>query len=323
MSPATAMFPTSIESLDWGNPDHVVTVACAAFAAWCLVASWVTGTHSHVDRLWSITPAVYAGVYAYMSAFDARCTLMASLVAVWGARLTYNFARKGGYSAGEQDYRWPVLQGLAILGNPVAWQIFNVSFIAAYQHFLLLLISAGPMSVAFAMRGTPLRLTGPDLIATACFISFLALETAADEQQWRFQNAKKEVKGFPRERRARDDYARGFLTRGLFKFSRHPNFFAEQGIWVSFALFAVLHGSGEEENFIDGAFSRERWSSPRGGLGAILLVLLFQGSTRFTESITLKKYPAYADYRKCTSQLVPLPPFGTMPPFAKPRKLRD
>ena len=104
MSPATAMFPTSIESVEWSNPDHVVSVACAAFAAWCLVASWVTGTHSHVDRLWSITPAVYAGIYAYMSAFDARCTLMASLVAVWGARLTYNFARKGGYRAGEQDY---------------------------------------------------------------------------------------------------------------------------------------------------------------------------------------------------------------------------
>ena len=58
-------------------------------------------------------------------------------------------------------------------------------------------------------------------------------------------------------------------------------------------------------------------------MGAILLVLLFQGSTRFTESITLKKYPAYADYQKCTSQLVPLPPFGTMPPASKPRKLRD
>ena len=318
MSPETAMFPTSIESLDWSNPDHVVTVACAAFAAWCLVASWVTGTHSHVDRLWSITPAVYAGVYAYMSAFDARCTLMASLVAVWGARLTYNFARKGGYSAGEQDYRWPVLQGLAILRNPVAWQIFNVSFIAAYQHALLLLISAGPMSVAFAMAGTPLRNT--DLVASFLFVSFLSLEIAADEQQWRFQCAKKEIPGFARERRARDDYARGFLTRGLFKFSRHPNFFAEQGIWVSFALFAVLREDGENGS---GVFSRERWLAPRGGLGAILLVSLFQGSTRFTESITLKKYPAYADYRKCTSQLVPLPPFGTMPPASKPRKLRD
>jgi len=316
MSPATAMFPTSIESLEWSNPDHVVSVACAAFAAWCLVASWVTGTHSHVDRLWSITPAVYAGIYAYMSAFDARCTLMASLVAVWGARLTYNFARKGGYRAGEQDYRWPVLRELAILRNPVAWQIFNVSFIAAYQHALLLLISAGPMSVAFAMRGNQPNLTGADLVATGCFVAFLALEAAADQQQWRFQQAKREVAGFARERRARDDYARGFLTRGLFKFSRHPNFFAEQCIWFSFALFAVCHGN-------DGVFSRRLWLAPRGGLGAVLLALLFQGSTPFTESITMKKYPAYAAYRKCTSQLVPLPPFGTMPPASKPRKLRD
>ena len=317
MPPATAMFPTSIESLNWGSPDHVVSVACAAFAAWCLIASWVTGTHSHVDRLWSITPAVYAGIYAYMSEFDARCTLMASLVAIWGARLTYNFARKGGYSAGEQDYRWPVLQGLAILRHPVAWQIFNASFIAAYQHALLLLISAGPMSVAFAMKQTRPSLTSADLVATCCFVSFLALEAAADQQQWRFQQAKREVPGFPRERRLRDDYARGFLTRGLFKFSRHPNFFAEQGIWVSFALFAVLHGENEPVT------GWELWLAPRGGFGAILLVLLFQGSTRFTESITLRKYPAYAAYQKCTSQLVPLPPFGTVPPASKPRRLRD
>ena len=72
----------------------------AGFASWCLVASWVTGTYSHVDRLWSITPAVYAVVYAAMSGGDARCIIMATFTCVWGVRLTYNFARKGGYSKG-------------------------------------------------------------------------------------------------------------------------------------------------------------------------------------------------------------------------------
>jgi len=42
-------------------------------------------------------------------------------------------------------------------------------------------------------------------------------------------------------------------------------------------------------------------------LGAALLTLLFIGSTIFTESITASKYPAYADYQRRTSMLVPLP----------------
>jgi steroid 5-alpha reductase family enzyme len=40
-------------------------------------------------------------------------------------------------------------------------------------------------------------------------------------------------------------------------------------------------------------------------LGAVLLTLLFVGSTRFTESITKSKYPEYAAYQATTSAVVP------------------
>ena len=43
-------------------------------------------------------------------------------------------------------------------------------------------------------------------------------------------------------------------------------------------------------------------------VGAAVLTALFQGSTTFTEKLTLAKYPAYADYQRRTSRLVPLPP---------------
>lgn len=204
----TSMFPASIESFDAANPDHVVTALCLSFAVWCLVASWATGTHSHVDRLWSVTPIVYVAVYCYYSEYDPRCLLLTSLVTIWGTRLTYNFARKGGYSAGEQDYRWPVLHSLPILQNKIIWQVFNVSFIAWYQHALLLLISAGPMSDAFERKGKPLD--RHDLIATCCFLGFLTLESVADQQQWRFQQAKHEVKGFPPR-----SIATGRLQKGI------------------------------------------------------------------------------------------------------------
>lgn len=37
---------------------------------------------------------------------NARLLIMAVLVTVWGTRLTYNFARKGGYRFSAEDYRW-------------------------------------------------------------------------------------------------------------------------------------------------------------------------------------------------------------------------
>ena len=79
---------------------------------------------------------------------------------------------------------------------------------------------------------------------------------------------------------------------------------------MSYYLFAVAaKWDGRADLF--GASWRDAWVHEQG-IGAVLLVLLFQGSTRFTESITAGKYPEYAEYRKTTSALVPLPPFGKL-----------
>jgi hypothetical protein len=92
----------------------------------------------------------------------------------------------------------------------------------------------------------------------------------------------------------------GFLTTGLFAYSRHPNFFFEQAQWWAFYAFgataAVASGGGVWGGVINPTI-----------VGAILLTLLFVGSTVFTESISAAKYPAYAQYRRTTSMLVPLP----------------
>jgi steroid 5-alpha reductase family enzyme len=80
------------------------------------------------------------------------------------------------------------------------------------------------------------------------------------------------------------------LTTGLFKFSRHPNFFSEQAQWWVFFLFgAVAAGSLLE------------WTV----VGAFLLTALFIGSTRFTEEISVSKYPDYVEYQRRTSALIP------------------
>jgi steroid 5-alpha reductase family enzyme len=64
---------------------------------------------------------------------------MSVLVTCWGARLTYNFARKGGYNWGDEDYRWgPLRKYMGFF----FFQLFNLGFIAIYQNILLFLISA-------------------------------------------------------------------------------------------------------------------------------------------------------------------------------------
>ena len=74
------------------------------------VVSVVTREYSWVDRIWSIIPVVYVAVFATAARFaDTRLDVMLALVVLWGARLTFNFARKGGYARGGEDYRWAVL----------------------------------------------------------------------------------------------------------------------------------------------------------------------------------------------------------------------
>lgn len=48
-------------------------------------------------------PAVYLWVFAAGADFDPRVTVMAGLVTLWAIRLTFNYARKGGYAPGGED----------------------------------------------------------------------------------------------------------------------------------------------------------------------------------------------------------------------------
>jgi steroid 5-alpha reductase family enzyme len=264
-------------------------LAGVALVVW--VTSLVTREHSWVDRIWSIIPIAYVAVFAAKAGFaDVRLDVMLALVALWGARLTFNFARKGGYAPGGEDYRWSVLRE-----RMPSWQfqLFNLFFITIYQNVLLLLITL-PAYTALRHRG---GFGGLDVIATVVFVALLAGETIADEEQWRFQTWKRDEIAAGRDPRPR------FVQTGLFQYSRHPNFFFEQAQWwVIFAFGAIAAGSVAQ------------WTIA----GAILLTLLFVGSTRFTESISRSRYPEYADYQASTSPVIPWFPKGGAGEATKP-----
>jgi steroid 5-alpha reductase family enzyme len=83
---------------------------------------------------------------------------------------------------------------------------------------------------------------------------------------------------------------RGFITNGLWGYSRHPNFAAEQTIW----FFLYQWSSYASKNLYS-------WA----GVGPSFLVLLFQGSTWLTELITTGKYAEYAEYQQKVGMFVP------------------
>ncbi|MGC5223844.1 DUF1295 domain-containing protein [Micromonospora sp. DT81.3] len=262
----------------------VASLSCVA----CWLASLITKDTSWVDRLWSVVPVVYVWIFAAAGLVDggdpARLLLMAALGTAWGVRLTFNFARKGGYT-GMEDYRWAVLRARM---KPWQFQIFNLFFIVLYQNALLVLITL-PAMVAWQ---NPAPLNAWDVALALIFAAFLAGETVADQQQWSFQAAKRQAGG---------TLEPGFVTTGLWRFSRHPNFFFEQAQWWAFyaigAGAAVASGLGLWGGALNATI-----------VGPALLTLLFLGSTAFTEWITSSRYPRYREYRRTTSMLVPRPP---------------
>lgn len=269
---------------------HSLALATGAVALTCFLAGELTRNNSQVDKLWSILPAFYVGYVALSSGWNPRLTLMFALVFAWAARLTFNFWRRGGYHwipwMGEEDYRWSILRRDPNLQGRVRWTLFHFFFISGYQNALILLFTL-PSIVAWQGASTPLN--GIDYAAAGLMLLFLVLETIADQQQWNFQTEKH------RRRNAGEPltppYDKGFCDTGLWAWVRHPNYAAEQAIWLSFYLFSVA-ATGRWFN----------WSIA----GAVLLCLLFVGSSDFSEKISAGKYPAYEAYQQRIGRFVPV-----------------
>ncbi len=260
----------------------ILGIIAACSAAWCFVVGEITGNNSQMDKLWSLLPIAYVWIIAARGDFSARLVVMAVLVTIWGARLTFNFARKGAYSLrfweGKEDYRWSVVRSGPAFRRKWAWMLFDLLFISVYQNALVLMITF-PALVSMN-SAAPFGWT--DAVAAALMLGFVVYEAIADEQQWNFQTTKWQILGTGA---ALEDlpepYRKGFNTKGLWSRSRHPNYFAEQGTWIAFYIFSVAAGTG--------IFN---WSV----IGALLLVVLFLGSSALAEEISSGKYPEYAAY---------------------------
>ncbi len=100
---------------------------------------------------------------------------------------------------------------------------------------------------------------------------------------------------------------RGFATTGLWAYSRHPSFAAEQTIWLLFYQWSCYATN-----------ALYSWAV----LGPVCLVFVFQGSTTLTEAISSDKYPEYKDYRKQVGMFLPVSLAYKTPAPAGPKVIR-
>ena len=260
------------------------------------------------------------------------------------------------FSRKDEDYRWAVLRK-----QIPAWlfQIINLTFIAVTQNILLLLLGLPAYEASVLQPHSPLAAS--DYLLAAFSLVVLLLEFTADNQQYAFHAYKHDIlakeKGdktvaeynpsdhWPGARLAwtKDDAHRGFITRGLWRYSRHPNCLCEQTFWVSGSLVSLkptnrlllqwiitlmpfitnyppvlLHWyelSSLCTSALQGLFREKLITTLLSYLGHLLPALslsaLFISSTLFTEGISSSKYPAYKAYQKRVAMFGPSMTFIT------------
>jgi steroid 5-alpha reductase family enzyme len=286
--PACAIyFGTPPNDIQWNSIKNTYYLVLGVIF-YTFIIGQITGNYSQVDKLWSIVPVFYVWFMTYQGHWNDRMILMSVLVTLWGIRLTYNFARRGAYTwrfwEGTEDYRWEILRRKPGLRNPFIWMLFNLGFISFYQNSLIFLITL-PVIAVYAENMAPLGWF--DYSLAFLFLAAVVIEYIADQQQYDFQTEKyNRIAG----NKSLGIYEDGFVSTGLWAYVRHPNYAAEQSVWIILYLFTVV-ATGQWFNWSIG--------------GAILLLLLFRGSANFSEEISASKYPKYAEYQEKVPRFIP------------------
>ncbi|KIW13132.1 hypothetical protein PV08_08319 [Exophiala spinifera] len=292
------------------NPLVSAVAFSVAISPVFLVVSELNKNYSQVDRVWSILPTFYNlhyALYASLAGLDAtRIGLVAGISTIWSMRLTYNYYRKGGYAIGSEDYRWAIVKRQV---GPELFFLFNIVFISLGQSLLLTSITTPSYVLLLASRYATYNSQASgfgleDFVASSIMLSAILVSFVADQQQWNFQTSKSNYRtnakippGYTQE-----ELDRGFLTKGLFAYSRHPNFAAEQTVWVGLYVWSCLVTR-----------TWYNWT----GIGALSYLSLFQASTWLTELLSAQRYPEYKIYQQRVGKFLP---FSTTPGWASQKK---
>jgi steroid 5-alpha reductase family enzyme len=241
--------------------------AAAAAWAWSVAIRNVT----LVDTLWSLMFLLAAVVYAYATLpAEPRTVLLLVLVGLWALRLAvYLGVRTLGHA--EEDARYQAIRRRNEPG--FAWKSLYLVF--GMQAVLAWVIS---MPLLGGIAGEPRPLGVLDAIGVALWLLGWTFETVGDWQLARFK--------------ADPTSAGQVMDRGLWRYTRHPNYFGDFCVWWGFYAIALATGA---------------WWSIAGPVIMSVLLLRVSGVTLLERHIG-KRRPGYAEYARRTNAFFPGPP---------------
>mgnify|MGYP005699920307 CR=1 FL=1 len=131
------------------------------------------------------------------------------------------------------------------------------------------------------------EMTITDLLVASVMFCLIIIQTIADEQQHKYQTKKYEL--IKKNKELLGNYKKGFIDTGLWKYSRHPNYFGEVSFWFGIYIFALASGS-----------------TPLWVLACplVMLALFVFVSCPMMDNRSLKKRPDYKEYMEKTPQLL-------------------
>jgi steroid 5-alpha reductase family enzyme len=224
---------------------------------------------SIVDIVWGPAFALVAWTaHGVSTASSPRAWLVSGLVTIWGVRLAVHLAARN-LGHGE-DYRYRAMRE----AHGDRFPIVSLGTVFLLQAGLIWVVSLPIQAVHAPAVSSPLGWI--DAVGVGLWAVGFAYESIADVQLTRFK---------------RTAASGQILDRGLWRHSRHPNYFGDFLVWWGFGVIALAAGA---------------WWALIGPIVMTVLLLKVSG-VALLESTIADRRPAYRDYITRTSAFVPWP----------------
>lgn len=236
---------------------------------------WIVGTLRRdvglVDVFWGLGFVVAVWIAAVMNSPPTwRVVVAATLTTVWGVRLAWHLLRRNW--GRDEDRRYQEMR--EHWGSRFVWVSLVTVFLL--QALLLWFISWPLQALAVAQSSAAFGLF--DAVGAALWLVGFAFETIGDHQLATFRN---------------DPHNAGrVLDRGLWRYTRHPNYFGDFCVWWGLYCMAVAGGGG--------------WTIASPIVMSWLLLKV--SGVALLESTIRERRPEYAAYQSRTNAFFPGPP---------------
>lgn len=224
---------------------------------------------SIVDIFWGVGFVVVNTFYVFMSGeLNARKIVILTLVCIWGFRLAIYLAIRN-IGKGE-DFRY---QEFRQNYGPKRYWWFSYFQTFLLQGILIMIISLPLLGINYNNSNGNLQIL--DYLGIIIWLIGFTFETVGDFQLSNFK---------------RDSKNKGkILHTGLWKYTRHPNYFGDSAVWWAYGIFSIAAGS--------------YWQA----IGAVIMTLLILkiSGVSLLEKTLKETKPQYKEYIQKTSSFIP------------------